>query len=68
VVLALTPQPNALVVPSPAVQAAPEGRYVIVVKPDLTIESRPVVVMRNVDGETVIKAGLQPGETVVIDG
>ncbi len=42
--------------------------YVFVVKPDLTVESRPVAVDRSLDGLTVVTKGLQPGETVVTDG
>jgi len=68
VVLRLTSQPNALVVPSQAVQTGQSGQYVFVIKPDLTAESRPVVPGSTVGGETVIEKGLQPGETVVTDG
>ena len=68
VVLTLTTEPNAIVVPSQAVQAGQQGQYVFVVKPDLTVESRPVVVSRTTDGETVIQKGLNPDEKVVTDG
>jgi len=68
VTLTLTAQPNAILVPSQAVQTGQEGLYVFVVKPDLTVESRPVVVGRSLDGLTVVTQGLQPGETVVTDG
>ncbi len=68
VILTLTTQPNAILVPSQAVQTGQEGIYVFVVKPDLTVESRPVVVGRSLDGLTVVTKGLQPGETVVTDG
>lgn len=68
VVLTLTTQPNAILVPSQAVQTGQQGPYVFVVKPDLTVENRPVVVNRALNGETVISQGLQPGETVVTDG
>jgi multidrug efflux system membrane fusion protein len=39
-----------------------------VVKPDQTVESRPVTVARSVDNEAVVAAGLAPGERVVTDG
>jgi multidrug efflux system membrane fusion protein len=39
-----------------------------VVKPDRTVESRPVVTGQTSDGETVISTGVRPGETVVTDG
>ena len=68
VVLKLTSRPNAIVVPSQAVQTGQSGQYVFVIKPDLTAESRPVMAGSTVGGETVIEKGLQPGETVVTDG
>lgn len=68
VVLKLTSQPNAVVVPSQAVQTAQSGFYAYVVKPDLTAELRPVVPGSVVGGETVIENGLVPGERVVTDG
>jgi multidrug efflux system membrane fusion protein len=68
VVLTLTTQPNVVVAPSQAIQTGQQGQYVFVVKPDLTVESRPVVVGRIVDGETVIEKGLEAGERVVTDG
>ena len=42
VVLTLTTETGALVVPSQAIQTGQQGAYVFVVKPDLTVESRPV--------------------------
>jgi multidrug efflux system membrane fusion protein len=68
VVLTLTTQPNAIVIPSQAVQTGQQGPFVFVVKPDLTVESRPIAVGRTVDGETVIEKGLPAGEKVVTDG
>jgi membrane fusion protein, multidrug efflux system len=64
----LTTDPHAIVVPSVAVQAGPEGRYVYVVKGDKTVEMRHVVVARTAGSETVLKEGVKPGETVVTDG
>jgi multidrug efflux system membrane fusion protein len=68
VILTLTTRPNAILVPSQAIQTGQEGPYVFVVKPDLTVESRPVAVDRSLDGLTVVAKGLQPGETVVTTG
>ncbi len=69
VVLTLTNEPNALVVPSQAVQTGQKGAYVFVVKPDLTVESRPVAVGRALEqSETVVTQGLKTGERVVTDG
>jgi len=68
VVLTLTTQPNAVVVPSQAIQTGQQGQYVFVVKSDLTVEPRPITDGRTLDGETVIENGLQAGEKVVTDG
>jgi len=67
-VITLTTQPDAVVVPSQAIQTGQSGEYVFVIKSDFTVESRPVVISRTLDGETVIKKGLQPGDKVVTDG
>lgn len=67
-VLTLTTQPDAMTVPSQAVQTGQAGEYVFVVKSDLTVESRPVVASGTFNGEAVIDKGLNPGETVVTDG
>jgi len=68
IVLTISTQPDAIVVPSHAVQQGQAGTYVFVIKPDSTVESRAVVVGRAIDGETVIEKGLSPGESVVTDG
>ena len=67
-VLALTTIPNAVLVPSQAVQAGQQGSYVFVIKPDLTVETRPVVLGLGVDNETVVQEGLAPGDRVVTEG
>jgi membrane fusion protein, multidrug efflux system len=68
VVLTLTREPNTIVVPSQAIQTGQQGQYVFVVKQDLTVESRPVVVGRSVNSETVVQKGLLADEKVVTDG
>ena len=68
IVLTLIVQPNAVVIPSVAIQNRQEGPYVFVVKPDMTVELRPIAVGMNLDQESVIEKGLQPGETVVVEG
>jgi multidrug efflux system membrane fusion protein len=68
VALTLTVDPEAIVVPSQAVQTGPQGQYVFVIKPDSTAETRRVVVKRTQGSDTVIASGLKPGENVVIDG
>jgi multidrug efflux system membrane fusion protein len=66
--LTLFVEKNAVVVPSQAVQTSQSGRYVFVVKPDMTVEMRTVKVDRSVGEQTVITDGLKAGETVVTDG
>jgi membrane fusion protein, multidrug efflux system len=66
--LALTLLPNAVVVPSQAVQTGQQGLYAFVVKPDMTVDLRPVAAGETIGDEMVIEKGLQPGEKVVTDG
>ena len=68
VVVQLSTQPNAILVPSQAIQTSQEGQIVFVVKPDLTVEIRPVEVGRPINGDVIITKGLKPGERVVTDG
>ncbi len=68
VVLTLTTRPNAALVPSQAIQTGQQGAYVFVVRSDLTVESRPVVLDRSFEGMAVVVRGLQQGETVVMEG
>jgi multidrug efflux system membrane fusion protein len=68
VVVRLMTESEALVVPSLAVQTGPEGPYVYRVKPDQTVELRPVTVARVSGNDTVIKDGVAAGDTVVTDG
>ncbi|MCC6347740.1 MAG: efflux RND transporter periplasmic adaptor subunit [Nitrospirales bacterium] len=68
VVLRLTVQPDAVVVPTPAVLTGQQGQYIFVIKSDSTVESRPVEVSRTLGSETVIGRGVRPGERVVTDG
>ena len=54
--------------PSQAVQTGQDGQYVFVVKPDSTVEQRPITPGQRVDDDTVVQKGLTPGETVVTEG
>jgi multidrug efflux system membrane fusion protein len=65
--LILTQEPNAIVIPSQAIQTSQKGDFVFVVKSDQTAEQRPVTVERRINNETVVK-GLEAGEIVVTDG
>jgi membrane fusion protein, multidrug efflux system len=66
--LTLAKEPNAIVMPTAAIQNGQQGQYVFVVKNDKTVEMRNIVVDRGNDKDTVVKSGLQAGETVVTDG
>lgn len=66
--LTLTTAKDAVVVPAQAVQTGQEGDYVFVVKLDSTVELRRVKVQLTGENETVIREGLDEGETVVTDG
>src|SRR2546425_811034 len=57
-----------IVVPSQAIQPGQQGPFVFVVKPDATVESRPVAPGTRLGAETIIEQGLRPGERVVTDG
>jgi multidrug efflux system membrane fusion protein len=67
-VLTLRALPNAIVVPSQAVQNGQQGPFVFVIKNDMTVEARPIVVSQNENGQAVVQSGLTPGERVVTDG
>ena len=60
--------PDALVVPSAAVQADQKGHHVFVVKSDKTAEMRSVTIERTHENDSIVAKGLAEGETVVIDG
>jgi membrane fusion protein, multidrug efflux system len=66
--LLLETEKNAVVVPSAALQRGPDGNYVFVVKPDKTVEVRPVTVSISQGNLAQIASGLSPNETVVTDG
>jgi len=68
VVLTLTTIPDAVVIPTQAIQTGQQGQFVFVVKGDGSVDSRPVVSGETLDGETVISNGVNPGEEVVTDG
>ena len=60
---------NAALVPSQAVQISQSGPFVFVVKPDNTVDLRPVKPGQRQDGDlTVIESGVKPDETVVVTG
>jgi membrane fusion protein, multidrug efflux system len=60
---------EARLVPSQAVQISQSGPFVFVMKPDNTVDLRPVKPGQRQDGDlTVIESGVEPDETVVVTG
>jgi len=60
---------DATLVPSQAVQVSQSGPFVFVVKPDNTVDLRPVKPGQRQEGDlTVIESGVKPDETVVVTG
>ncbi len=59
---------NVVTVPTPAVMAGPNGSYVYVINPDMTVKRVNVNVTVNQDGISVIGKGLSGNEKVVVDG
>jgi multidrug efflux system membrane fusion protein len=68
VTLRLAVQNDAVVAPARAVQVGRTNKYVYVIKPDNTVEVRPVTVRRISTDEVVVEQGLQKDERVVTDG
>src|SRR5947207_5875676 len=59
----------ARLVPSQAVQISQSGPFVFVMKPDNTVDLRPVKPGQRQDGDLiVVESGIQPDETVVVTG
>jgi multidrug efflux system membrane fusion protein len=60
---------DAELVPAQAVQISQNGPFVFVMKPDNTVDLRPVKPGQRQDGDLmVIESGVEPGETVVVIG
>jgi multidrug efflux system membrane fusion protein len=59
---------DGITVPAAVVQRGPQGTYAYVIKPDSTVELRPIAVAQLRDGFALIDTGLSAGERVVVDG
>jgi multidrug efflux system membrane fusion protein len=59
---------NGLTVPASAVQQGSQGAYTYVIKPDSTVEVRPLKVAQVSGGQALIDSGLAANEQVVVDG
>jgi multidrug efflux system membrane fusion protein len=66
--LTLSTLTNVIVVPSSAVRPGLTGTYVVVVRPDLKVERRPVTTGNRSGMETLITSGLAPGERLITSG
>jgi multidrug efflux system membrane fusion protein len=66
--LTLQTLPDAVTIPSAAVNQGPKGAYAYVVGADSKAAMRPITVAVNQGNIAVISAGLAKGETVVTDG
>jgi membrane fusion protein, multidrug efflux system len=59
---------SVVAVPDTAVQRGPQGLFAYVVKPDSTVEVRPLKVGPITGGHAVVENGIEAGETVVTAG
>ena len=60
---------DARLVPQQAVQISQSGPFIFVLKPDNTVDLRPVKPGQRQDGDLmVVESGIEPGETVVVTG
>src|SRR3984893_11974414 len=60
--------PNVVTVPSSALQRGPNGYYAYIVKPDSTVETRPLKVGQISGGAAIVDDGMAAGEQVVTAG
>jgi multidrug efflux system membrane fusion protein len=68
ILLTLSQQAGATVVPEQAIVDGEQGKFVYVVNSENRVQPRPVFTSRTVEGLAVIDKGLRPGETIVTDG
>jgi multidrug efflux system membrane fusion protein len=67
VVLILSGETNALVVPAQAIQRRGQDLFAFLIRPDSIVESKPVVVSRMLDNLAVVDQGLAAGDLVVAE-
>ena len=68
VVLNLSMVKNAITVPTKAVQSGQQGDYVFVVTKDGTADPHQVTTVGTYQNLTLVKSGLNSGDTVIVDG
>jgi multidrug efflux system membrane fusion protein len=66
--LLLDTRNDGLTVPESVVQQGPNGTYAYVIKPDTSVEVRPIKVAQISEGQALIDSGLKANEQVVVDG
>jgi membrane fusion protein, multidrug efflux system len=66
--LLLRTRREVVTVPAQAVQRGPNGAFVYVIKPDQSVEQRPVKVGYMREGTSLIEDGLLPNDQVVVEG
>jgi multidrug efflux system membrane fusion protein len=66
--LLLETRKDAVAIPAAAIQRGPQGTYVFTVKPDNTVEVRPVTVAFTEDNVSAINSGISANDEVVTDG
>ena len=66
--LLLTTRKDVVVIPPLAVQRGPHGLFTWVVKPDNTVEPRPIQISTTTGDRTIVTSGVSDGDHVVTDG
>jgi multidrug efflux system membrane fusion protein len=66
--LLLETRKNSTVLPTAAILRGPQGAFVYAVKPDNTVEARPLAISLTQGNTTVVTSGVNPGDVVVTDG
>ena len=61
-------EPNVVTVSSGALQRGPDGYYAYILKPDGTVEARPLKVGHTSDGVAIVDDGVAAGDRVVTAG
>lgn len=61
-------QQSTLLVPDQAVRRNALGHFVLVVQPDRTLSERQITIDRQLRNASVVAAGLEPGDLVVVEG
>ena len=59
---------EATLVPAASIQRSPQSAFLYVVKPDSTVDMRPVEVQLTEGDEAAIRKGVSPGEVVIVEG